>query len=90
MFGNKDNNTVGKSLANLINQGKLIHLGPHFSTYFSHNSSTNLDKIFSNKHHYLNCISEPGDITTSNHLPVKFKLSTMAFITEKQKNIQDK
>lgn len=84
-FGNADNNTVGKSLISLINQGKLIHLGPHFPTFFSHNSSTNPDKVFSNKHHYLNCISEPGEITTSDHLPIIFKLSTTPFITDKQK-----
>jgi len=85
VFGNKDNNTVGKSLSNLINQGKLIHLGPHFPTYFSHNSSTNPDKVFANKHHYLNCIIEQGDITTSDHLPILFKLSTIPFIIEKSK-----
>ncbi len=84
-FGNSDNNTVGKSLHKLINEGKLLHLGPHFPTYFSLNSSTNPDKIFSNQHHYLNCISEQGDITTSDHLPVIFKLSTSPFIVEKPK-----
>jgi len=84
-FGNRENNTVGKSLLNLINQGKMIHLGPHFPTFISHNSKTNPDKIFANKHHYLNCICEPGEITTSDHLPVIFKLSTMPFIKEKQK-----
>ena len=62
-----------------------MHLGPHFPTFFSYNSSTNPDKIFSNKHHYLNCICEPGDITSSDHLPVIFKLSTKPFIIEKQK-----
>ena len=84
-FGNKDNNTVGKSLYKLINQGKLLHLGPYFPTFFSQKSSTNPDKIFSNKHHHLNCISEQGDITTSDHLPVIFKLSTIPFIAEKPK-----
>ena len=74
VFGNRDNNTVGKSLINLINQGKLVHLGPHFPTYLSRNSTTNPDKIFSNKHHYLNCICEPGEVTSSDHLPVIFKL----------------
>ncbi len=43
-FGNSDNNTVGKSLHKLIHQRKLLHLGPQFPTYFSHNSSTNPDK----------------------------------------------
>ncbi len=85
VFGNRDNNIVGKSLINLISEGKMIHLGPHFLTILGHNSTTNPDKIFSNKHHYLNCICEPGEITTSDHLPVIFKLSTTSFITEKEK-----
>ncbi len=85
IFGNRDNNTVGKSLSNLVNQGKLIHLGPYFPTFLSHNSSTTPDKIFANKHHYLNHIIEQGDITTSDHLPVILKLSTTPFIIEKQK-----
>ena len=84
-FGNRDNNTVGKSLINLINQGKMIHLGPYFPTFYSRNSRSNPDKIFSNKHHYLNCTSEPGEITTSDHLPIIFKLSTKPFIKEKPK-----
>ncbi len=84
-LGNRDNNTVGKSLMNLINQGKMIHLGPHFPTFYSHNTTTNPDKIFSNKHHYLNCMCEPGEITTSDHLPIIFKLSTKPFIKEKPK-----
>lgn len=88
IFGNNDNNTVGKSLANLINQGKLIHLGPHFPTFLTRNATTNPDKIFCNKHHYLNCISEAGDVTTSDHLPIIFRLSTIPFITEKPKVYQ--
>lgn len=84
-FGNKDNNTVGKSLINLINQGKMLHLGPHFPTFFGHNSKTNPDKIFSNKHHYLNCSCEAGELTTSDHLPIIFRLSTKPFLIEKPK-----
>ena len=34
-FGNRDNNTVGKSLINLIDQGKMINLGPNFPTFFT-------------------------------------------------------
>ncbi len=83
IFGNRDNNTVGKSLIHLINQGRMIHLSPHFPTFYSHNSTTNPDKIFTNKHHYLNCICEPGETTTSDHLPVIFKLSTKPFMKEK-------
>ncbi len=82
-FGNKDKNTMGKSLINLIDQGKMIHIGPCFLTYHSHNAPTNPDQVFSNRHHYLNCICEPGEITTSDHLPIILKLTTIPFITEK-------
>lgn len=63
----------------------MIHLGPHFPTFYSHNTTTNPDKIFANKHHYLNCMCEPGEITTSDHLPLIFRLSTKPFIKEKPK-----
>ncbi len=69
-LGNRDNNTVGKSLINRINRGKMIHLSPRFPTFYFHNSTTNPDKIFANKHHYLNCVCEPGEATASDHLPV--------------------
>ncbi len=88
LLENRDKNTVGKNLINLINKGKMINLGPHFPIFFSHNSTTNPDKIFSNKHHYLNCICEPGELTSSDHLPVIFKHSTTPFITETQKVYQ--
>ncbi len=85
VFGNRDNNTVGNSLSNLINQGKLIHLGPHFPTFFGRNSRTSPDKVFANRHHYLNCIIETGELTTSDHIPIVFKLSTVPFIIQKPK-----
>ena len=81
-FGNNDNNNVGKSIVKLINKGKMMHLGPYFPTFLHRNSATIPDKIFSNKHHYLNCYSEPGEITTSDHIPIIFKLSTKPFIIE--------
>ena len=71
-----------KSLIDLINQGKLIHIGPYFPTYLHTNSATTPDKIFANKHHYLNYITEPGELTTSDHIPIILILSTKPFITE--------
>lgn len=61
---------------NLINQGKMVHLVPHFPTFLHKNFTTIPDKIFSNKHHFLNYFSEPGEITTSDHIPIIFRLST--------------
>lgn len=81
-FGNNNNNTVGKSLIQLVNQGILMHLGPHFPTFISHGAATTPDKIFANKHHYLNTICEPGNITTSDHIPIILQISTMPFIIQ--------
>ena len=78
-FGNNTNNTVGRSLAQLINEGKLIHLGPNFPTYIRERSATNPDKIFCNKHSYLNTFCELGNVTSSDHLPIIFKISTRPF-----------
>ncbi len=37
-FGNKEKNTVkSKSLVNIINQGKMFHLGPFFPTFIRGN-----------------------------------------------------
>ncbi len=74
---------MGKSLVNLINQGKIIHLEPHFPTFFTRNSTTNPDKKkknISDKHHYLNYTCEPGELTTSDNLPIIFKRSSVPFI----------
>ncbi len=81
-FGNGTNNRVGKSLVNLINQGKMLHLETHFPTFVSVNSATSPDKSFSNKHHYLNCLSEPREITTSDHFPIILEIATTPFIVE--------
>ena len=73
-FGDNDNNKLRKSLISLINQGKLIHMGPYFPTYTP--TLLQFHKIFSNKHHYLNYITEPGEITTSDHITIILGLST--------------
>ena len=84
-FGNNNENNVGKSLYELINRGRMLHIGPHFPTYISHRASTNPDKIFANKHHYLNTNIEPGEITSSDHIPIKFTLATKPLIVPQPK-----
>ncbi len=84
-FGNNSENTVGKSLMQLINQGKMLHIGPHFPTYISHGAATNTDKILANKHHYLNINTEPGGITSSDHIPIIFTLATQPFVIPQPK-----
>lgn len=89
-FGNNSSNTVGKSLAALIDQGHLQHLGPHFPTFIRQNTATSPDKIFSNKHHFLNTYMQPGNITSSDHLPIILTLSTKPIYIEQEARINTK
>lgn len=79
IFGNRNNNTVGKNIAHLINSGNLLHLGPHFPTYIRQGSATNPDKVFSNKQCYHNVQIEAGEVTSSDHIPIILRLSTKPF-----------
>ncbi len=88
LFGNRTNNTVGKSLTQLINQGKLIHMGPHFPTFIRQGTATNPDKVFSNKHSYLNTMIEPGNASSSDHIPIVLKLSTKPFLINQKPTYQ--
>ncbi len=89
-LGNRTNNTVGNSLVSLINQGSLIHLGPQFPTYISHNAATTPDRVFTNKHNYLNTFIEPGNITTSDHIPVILTVSTTPIYIKTKEILQYK
>lgn len=81
-FGNHSNNTVGKSLIQLIDQGILMHLGPQFPTFIRQDAATSPDKIFANKHHFLNHVAEQGGVTSSDHIPIVFKLSTKPILIQ--------
>ena len=89
-LGNRTNNTVGKSIVNLINQGNLIHLGPQFPTFIRHESATNPDKVFSNKHNYLNTFIEQGNITSSDHIPIVLTVSTRPIYVKRSETYQYK
>ncbi len=84
-FGNSNENTVGKHLVQLINQGIMLHIGPHFPTYICHSAAPNPDKILANKQHYLNITTEPGDITSSDHIPIFFTMATQPFLVPQPK-----
>ena len=86
-FGNSTNNAVGKSLYQLIDNGNFIHLGPDFNTYFKHNIVSKPDKVFTNKHNYFNTYIEPGDITTSDHIPIILRISTQPILIKKPETL---
>ncbi len=83
-FGNASNNTVGISIVNLINQGQLLHIGPHFPTFIHPNFTSVPDKIFCNKYHYLNTYIEQGNVTASDHLPIILTLSTTPIFIKRE------
>lgn len=62
----------------MINQGNLIYLGPHFPTFLREISATSPDEIFTTYSH-LNTIITPGNIQTSDHIPIILKIYTQPF-----------
>ncbi len=63
----------------------MLHIGPHFPTYICHGAATNPDKILANKQHYLNITIEPGNITSSDHIPIIFTMATQPFLIPQPK-----
>ncbi len=68
------------NLVQLMDQSKMVNLGPHFGTFVRQGSATSPDKIFANKQHYFNTITESGSITTSDHIPIVIRYPQNFFL----------
>ncbi len=55
----------------------------HTSTHFKYNVVSKPDKVLTNKHNNLNTLIEPGDITTSDHIPIILTISTEPILKKK-------
>ena len=66
-FGYRDTNTTGRQLHQLMLNRTIQHLGPHFTTFHTHNSATSPDIVLSNLNTYHNIHITQGPITTSDH-----------------------
>lgn len=66
----------------LITNRTLLHLGPHFNTFISHNATSTPDIILSNTHTYHNLHATQGPITTSDHIPIIVKIATTPIVEE--------
>ena len=75
-YGNYNNN--GREIHRLIQQNKIIHMGPDFKTLVHRNGRP--DIVFSNRNAYLNYAVERGGLTSSDHFPVVLKLSTRPIV----------
>ena len=69
-------NRVGRKLSSLVQQGKLMHLGPDFPTFVTHNSATSPDIVLCNRRCHHNILIERGPLTASDHLPIIITVDT--------------
>ena len=76
VLGNHDRNNVGNGLARLMADGRLVHLGPDFPTFISRLSATTPDVVLANRYGHLNTHISPGNLTSSDHLPIRMVVST--------------
>lgn len=68
VLGNTRNNAVGKGLATFLQEGKALHLDPHFLIHFQRNSNSTPDIVLSNNNATHNLLIEPGPIASSDHI----------------------
>ena len=79
-FGHLVSNECGNALSALTARGLLKFMGPDFPTYFSGNATGKPDLLFGNSYAHLNYALERGDLTSSDHWPVRLTLSTLPII----------
>lgn len=75
ILGNNDNNAVGRTIFNLIGDGKFNHMGPDFRTFVTNRIASTPEIILNNMNQCHNFHAKPGRVTTSDHLPVIINLS---------------
>ena len=78
--GNRDINLRGTAINNLINRNILSYLRPDFDTFFSPRGTGNPDMILANRHCTLNHQIKKGQLTTSDHFPIEFIMSTKPIV----------
>ena len=82
MFGYNRSNMKGREIKRLIDRNIITHFGPEFPTFIG--SNTKPDVVLGNRHAFYNIAILPGELTTSDHLPVVVKLSTKPIVKDVQ------
>ena len=80
-LGHNNTNRVGQQLETLVKNGHAIHDGPHFPTYITARSKTSPDIIMNNSQAHFNTFAESGLLTSSDHIPIIYKISTSPILT---------
>ena len=75
-FGYASSNIKDKQLYRMIQNRTIQHIGPYFPTFYSRRRETNPDIIISNYRTHHNIFATHGPLTTSDHIPIIFTIST--------------
>ena len=75
-LGHTNTNTVGKNIMKIITTLGAQHIGPNFPTFIGHSALTTPDIILTNGKTYHNTHATQGPLTSSDHLPIIFTIST--------------
>ena len=81
-LGSSSDNIIGKQVKNLISNRIVKHDGPFFPTFITNRSKTTPDIILKNNEAFHNTFAEIGPLTSSDHIPVIYKISTSPIMTE--------
>ena len=81
-LGSSSDNIMGKQVKNFINNRIVKHDGPFFPTFITNRSKTTPDIILKNNEAFHNTFAEIGPLTSSDHIPVIYKISTSPIMTE--------
>ena len=69
-IGHTHSNRRGENLYHLISRQVCTHIGPFFSTFITHRSTTSPDIILQNNLAFHNTHFQPGPLTPSDHIPI--------------------
>ena len=75
-FGQTHNNIAGDILNDFVARGVINKTGPEFKTVINPRGSGNPDIILQNNNCFHHTSSTPGPITTSDHIPIIFEISS--------------
>lgn len=75
-LGHTNTNIVGRNIMKIISTLGAQHIGPNFPTFIGHSALTTPDIILTNGKTYHNTHATQGPLTSSDHLPIIFTIST--------------
>lgn len=81
-LGYGNSNTSGRQIVKMIDRKLIRHVGPDFSTFINHRSTTSPDIILTNSKTYHNTFTETGPPTSSDHIPIIFTISLNPIMKE--------